>query len=540
MEEFDLIIIGAGPSGLPLAKTHLQLSPLLILEAQQSVGGTWAKERVYPGLISNNLHPLFEYSDFPMSEERFGTRKGEHIEGAVLSEYFHAYAVHFGILGKIRFGARGEGKREMVVRGRKLVCAMGSTSQEYVPRFRGMEGFKRRMFHSKEVPWRRKDMEGAENVVVVGGSKSAADAVYMNASEGRHVDWIIRASGKGPAWLSWPHVSPFQLHVEKLSTTRFFTFLSPCFDTDSYPTIRKFFHNTRIGRFLVRSFFKLIEGDLISQGKYNDHPESKKLIPPQSPFWSGTSLGIFNYPTDFMSLFQRGLIHVHRVDISELTEDGVLLSSGEEVKADTLILATGWKLLPSVKFLPENVLTDEKMGLTSSNFNVEKKKAAAQELVKRFPVLSERLPTLTHPSQQTSSSYSLYHASIPPHLLTSRNFAYAGLALSLRGLMVYEIQALWLLAFLSDSLTLPVPTEEEAEWEAISRNVFYQMRAGQGIGGRSTDMAFEILPFTDTLVRELGLRERRKGGWREVGEYYGVGDYKGLVEEWMEKEGRRK
>ncbi|CAG8974256.1 hypothetical protein HYALB_00009745 [Hymenoscyphus albidus] len=505
MEEYDLIIIGAGPSGLPLAKTHLQLSPnsaLLILEAQQSVGGTWAKERTYPGLISNNLHPLFEYSDFPMSEERFGTRKGEHIEGAVLSEYFHAYAMHFGVLGCVRFGARvgscemggrgwvvryvveGEGKGERVVRGRKLVCAMGSTSQEYVPSFRGMEGFKGMMFHSKEVPWRRKDMEGAKNVVVVGGSKSAADAVYMNASEGRHVDWIIRASGKGPAWLSWPHVSPLQLHVEKLSTTRFFTFLSPCFDTDSYPTIRKFFHNTRIGRFLVRSFFKLIEGDLISQGKYNDHPESKKLIPPQSPFWSGTSLGIFNYPTDLMSLFQKGLIHVHRVDISELTEHGVLLSSGEEVKADTLILATGWKLLPSVKFLPENVLTDEKMGLTSSNFNVEKKKAAAQELVKRFPVLSERLPTLIHPSEQTSSSYSLYQASIPPNFLTSRNFAYAGLALSLRGLMVYEIQALWLLAFLADSLTLPVPTEEEAEWEAISRNVFYQMRAGQGIGGR--------------------------------------------------------
>jgi cation diffusion facilitator CzcD-associated flavoprotein CzcO len=35
-------------------------------------------------------------------------------------------------------------------------------------------------------------MSAAKRIVVLGGSKSAADAVYVNALEGRHVDWVVR------------------------------------------------------------------------------------------------------------------------------------------------------------------------------------------------------------------------------------------------------------------------------------------------------------------------------------------------------------
>jgi cation diffusion facilitator CzcD-associated flavoprotein CzcO len=36
-------------------------------------------------------------------------------------------------------------------------------------------------------------MNDAKNVVVLGGSKAAADTVYLNASKGKHVDWIVRS-----------------------------------------------------------------------------------------------------------------------------------------------------------------------------------------------------------------------------------------------------------------------------------------------------------------------------------------------------------
>ena len=62
-----------------------------------------------------------------------------------------------------------------------------------------------------------------------------------------------------------------------------------------------------------------------------------------------------------------------------------------------------------------------------------------------------------------------------------------------------------------------------------------------GSGKSRPDMAFETIPYIDSLLRDLGLNPDRKAGWwREIFEYYGVQDYKGLVDEWMDKEARVK
>ena len=80
MEHFDIVIVGAGRSlsdsclasrllnlhsdtysgwhGLAMAKTYLEAHPntdLLVLDYADSVGGTWASERLYPGVC------LFEF-----------------------------------------------------------------------------------------------------------------------------------------------------------------------------------------------------------------------------------------------------------------------------------------------------------------------------------------------------------------------------------------------------------------------------------------------------------------------------------------------
>ncbi|KAJ5097891.1 hypothetical protein N7532_004892 [Penicillium argentinense] len=53
MEEYELVISGA-------------------------VGGTWAKERLYPDLKTNNLIGSYELSDFPMELDRFQVSSGSH------------------------------------------------------------------------------------------------------------------------------------------------------------------------------------------------------------------------------------------------------------------------------------------------------------------------------------------------------------------------------------------------------------------------------------------------------------------------------
>jgi hypothetical protein len=89
-ERFDLVIIGAGElnhfsinilvdqqagiHGLTMLKTYRDVHPgasILMLDKGTSIGGVWAKDRLYPGLHTNNhfqtfvlhMHALFAEAD---------------------------------------------------------------------------------------------------------------------------------------------------------------------------------------------------------------------------------------------------------------------------------------------------------------------------------------------------------------------------------------------------------------------------------------------------------------------------------------------
>ena len=307
-------------------------------------------------------------------------------------------------------------------------------------------------------------------------------------------------------------------------------FLGPVFDPDNYPGIRWFFHDTRLGRALCRAYSSMEQSDLIKAGKYNDHPESKKLIPPANIFWSGTSAALFNYQVDFMSLIQKGLISVHREDINRLSDHTVHLANRRDLKTDVFVSATGYKHKAAVKFMPETI--SNKIGFSTAGPTDPTVKAADAEIFKRYPELKDQ-PKVGPVGEQEREQMSclLWHGVIPPAFIFSRNLAYSGMNTSFRGMLVFEIQALWTVAFLDGKLSTKVPGKEEAEWQAMLQNRFYRWRAPNGLGAKGTNMVFEIMPFLDTLMRELGLNWKRKGGWRELFEWYGVGDYKGLVKE---------
>lgn len=59
-----------------------------------------------------------------------------------------------------------------------------------------------------------------------------------------------------------------------------------------------------------------------------------------------------------------------------------------------------------------------------------------------------------------------------------------------------------------------------------------------GYGARIPDLAADSIFYSDMLLSDLGLTVHRKGGWRELFETYRPKDYKGLVEEWVEKKER--
>lgn len=69
----------------------------------------------------------------------------------------------------------------------KLVVAAGLTSFPWMPAFKGKDDFNAFLFHSKDFAVRADTLKECKNVVVLGGSKSAWDAVHAYASVGVQV-----------------------------------------------------------------------------------------------------------------------------------------------------------------------------------------------------------------------------------------------------------------------------------------------------------------------------------------------------------------
>ena len=472
-------------------KTYLEINPaakIIGLESEDSIGGVWSKARLYPGLKTNNLYGSFEYSDFPMDEKTFGVKPGEHIPGPAVHEYLHAYAEKFNVLGRIRFGSRvqsverkegggwivnysrhgeardSENNGDMSILTKKLVVATGLASEPFVPQFVGSESFDAPLFHAKYLlDYAPATFGTAKSVVILGGSKSAYDAAYAYASKGITVNWVIRESGHGPVWMAPIYVTPLKKRLDKLVGVRFLTWFSPCIwgSRDGFGGVRTFLHNTKIGRWLVDSFWNILSNDVITLNGFDKHPETKRLRPWVPAFWTASSLSVLNYPTDIFNYVRDGTIRVHIADIMHLSPKTVHLSDGKSLKADALICSTGWKHRPTIEFRPKGI--DQKLGLPHSSTLAEDVlvEKANSEIMTQFPRLAsqpffnKRYKPLEggDSPEKLDQPFRLYRFMVPPAYINDRSIAYTGMMMSIHTAISAQAQALWITAYFANGLS---------------------------------------------------------------------------------------
>lgn len=553
-----------GIFGLTVVKTYLEAHPdvsIALLEEGTSLGGTWAYDRLYPGLKSNNLLGTYENPDLPMTPEKFGAKPKDHIPGKVIHEYWAEFAKKFGVEEKLRLNTRveevaqdSEGKWLIGITGpggesknivaSKLIVATGLTGNPNMPDLRGLSDFHGPVFHAKEFLQHKDILKEAKTVAVYGACKSGWDAVYAYASAGVQVEWVMRESGRGPCWMAPIWVIGGKKWLEQLVFTRFLTWLNPTVwgANDGYGFFKRFLHGSFVGRWFVKMFWSLLEKDVLDYSKFDSHPEMKKLKPWFGSFWSGTSLSILNYPTDFYDYVRSGMVRVHHGDIVKLSPHTLHLSTGEELEVDALHCSTGWKHEPAIKFSPPSLAT--KLGFpgqhdASSGDLTEK---IDGEILSRFPMLKNQ-PNVTPkrdpakpPILQKEVPYRLYRYMIPPARAQERNFAVAGCLLTLGQPATAQLQALWIMAYLDGSLQL-TKSKEEMTYETELFQRFGRWRFPGGYGGRVGDFVFENLPYYDNLLEDLGLKFKRKGGWlKEISEPYSPRDYTGIVKEYIEKQ----
>ncbi|KAI1116052.1 FAD/NAD(P)-binding domain-containing protein [Nemania sp. NC0429] len=613
MEHFDIVIVGAGLHGLAAARILAHSSPtrpqhrLVILDEGRSIGGTWAGERLYDGLKTNNVVGSYEFSDFPMDLERYGLEPGQHIPGSVVHAYFRDFATHFGLDRLIRQQTRVEtaslqangtwelactslcegerGRRDVKLTCDKLVVATGLTSEARMPTFPGSSDFLGPLFHAKDLHGRSRDLERCEEVVVVGGNKSAWDACYSVASRGARAHMVIRRSGGGPSWVWRPfYVFGTRLTLARLSATRLCSWFDPSPFGSSFSSIRRFLHGTVLGTWLVWAFWALLDFFAAAATGYRD-PGLAMLRPWTSTFWMGNSLSIHNYETDWFELVRKGRIIVHHAEVASLERTTVCLSNGNSLRADAVVCCTGWECMPSIRFEPEGI--PEEIGLPREVKSRKQDRATASQKGsdqrQPEPTSSKReprdqreqetrswaraqiraqcaqlgfSPRRTLPRDDGTSRtgwdlslrphtnkplaldareapYRLYRFLVPasPRFAGLRNIAFIGMHRSVHAAIVAQAQALWVSAYFERRLAVdpeeePAAAYREATWHAEYERLRRPRESG-GSGASFPDLVFDSIPYTDLLLEDLGLRTMRKRTlWADIARPYLPADYK--------------
>lgn len=414
--------------------------------------------------------------------------------------------------------------------------ATGLTTEPNVPELVGASTFGAPIVHSVDFARQSDIVKTAEKVVVLGGAKSAWDIAYAFAIADTQVDMVVRRSGKGPTWMAPTYVTPLKKALEKLVTTRFLTWMSPCIwgAEDGFGSIRSWLHGTRVGRYVVDTFWHILESDVVALNGYDTHPEIKKVKPWHGAFYIGNGLSIFNYPTSPLDLIRQGKIRTHVADVTNLSPLTVHLSSGTQLETDALFCATGWRHRPSIQW---NGVDAADLGLPYSSFESEPLTAKANaEILARFPRLRQQPEVESDDPGGINHPYRLYRFMVPPAFAEERSIAFSGMMQSLTTSTNAYMQALWISAHLDNKIDRLPQSEEEIRWQTMLNTQWTKLRYPTSHASQYPDFVFDAIPYIDQLLGDLGVQNHRKGGLiAELTESYGPESYRGVLEEWKEK-----
>ncbi|KAL7625335.1 hypothetical protein AAE478_004551 [Parahypoxylon ruwenzoriense] len=581
IEQVDAAIIGAGWYGLVACRTYLRLRPdanVLIIDSDNTVGGVWSKDRLYPNLVAQVRLGLFNYSDTPMPPNG-GNPKDPRVTGEMIHNYMHKYAQDHDLLRHIRFNTfvtsaeqRASGRWRLslkdsddVIEAEKLLVATGVTSIPYLPPFAESlleeeEPSTIPIIHSRDLGMAFEALgdEAVRKVVVVGAAKSAYDAVYLLLSMGKEVTWIIRSDGAGPL-----AILPFKIlglvNAISVASTRLMTHLSPSI-LNTHGPLYWFFQRTAAGRWCVGRFWDFLDFVSGVHAGYRDGDHVEMLKPEinrQSVFWAHSGLGVVTLP-DFWSTLHSKNLHIVRDEIQTIRGRSVSLKSGSSLEADYAVMCTGWgdhfgmfdAEHKAVIGLP--AYTGKDLYSVPELLAVQAKVQAQRAEVVDWAsydaaadrAVSEKLPFLARQPRvhradlldpRRQKKWRLYRRAIPVELAArgDRSLAILGQVHTVQTPLVSEVQSLWAILYLLGEIDLPdVPAmaAEVALWNAWTRMRYLNQ------GQKFPYSLYDFLPYIDSIFADLGLDSRRKSNpIAEILSPYEPTDFNGFVDEYLRK-----
>ncbi|KAL8710424.1 MAG: hypothetical protein Q9220_005025 [cf. Caloplaca sp. 1 TL-2023] len=534
-QPFDLVVVGAGISGIAAAKFHLDIHPdcnLVLLEKDGSVGGVWNSTRVFDSFFTQSPLGTWEFSDMPMPKPIDEDIYNQTFRAKNTFQYLEKYIDHYKYAGlsirdRVRFSfdvlkitkngstwnIAGQDKsgHDTSLQSHKIIVASGLTSVASMPTLPGQEHFQKPVLHQKDFGQSTLlSNPDVQHITILGGAKSAADMVYDCAIAGKTVTWIIRGTGTGPGFFVSTETGPSPRTIYSLSTMRIMSVFSPSvFNADSW--LNRFLQRTHFGRKQLRKFWDGVNKSVIESPKFDDRGEDAEkrgfhnLKPVTPVFWQNQGAGLINRP-DFWETIA-GKVKVYRQDIDMLDEGIIRLQNGEDVRSDAILCGTGW--VPSLRFFDTDLAAE--LGIpqpvnTYPREEAEKwsdlEKAADHEVIERFPLLAD--PPEHYRTPITHTPYRLYSGIAP---LEDSSIAFVGHVLIANYFRVSECQAMWATAYIDGKIKLP---SLEARRKDVALFVAWCRRRYLSNGDRGHWMSAEQTGYTDRLFHQMGLSSHRR------------------------------
>jgi len=346
-EHFDVLIVGAGLSGVGAACRLLQRCPdrsFTLLEARPRMGGTWDLFR-YPGIRSDSDMHTLGYTFRPW-------RRSNPIgEGADILRYIQETAAEYGVDERIRYHHRAvaadwssedaawsvtveradTGERLKFTCGFLFMCS-GYYSYEsgYTPDFPGVDRFRGRLVHPQAWP---EDLDCAgREVVVIGSGATAVTLVPALAAGGARVTMLQRS----PTYiLALPGVDPVAAALRRVlperAALRLVRWKNIVASGAMYALSRR--SPRRAKAVLVKR---------VADALGPDFDVETHFTPTYDPWDQRLCL---SPDGDLFAALRDGSARVVTDTIESFTERGVALSGGGALNADVIVTATGLRML---------------------------------------------------------------------------------------------------------------------------------------------------------------------------------------------------